>query len=364
MLNGFFSGKKIFITGHTGFKGAWLSYWLTRLGAQVTGYSIDVPTTPSFFEVLELRNRVTHREGDIRDIQSLKAALKESAAEFVFHLAAQSIVLESFDNPIETFDTNLIGTLQVLEAVRNTPGIRTVIVITTDKVYENPESGQKFIESDPLGGSDPYSASKAGAEIAFKAYFRSFFSGELPKLATARAGNVIGGGDWSAYRIVPDAYRAWADKVSLEIRNPESVRPWQHVLEPLAGYLRLAYCMSEGLIKNGESFNFGPGQAQSLSVRAIVEKLQSNWPDLKWHESKSGVTREASRLELDSTKASRDLNFRSFLDVDTTLDWSARWYEVFRDGDAAKLDELTGKQISMFQELAVRRGMKYFDEFN
>jgi CDP-glucose 4,6-dehydratase len=350
MLNGFFSGKKIFVTGHTGFKGAWLSYWLTKLGAQVTGYSIDVPTTPSFFDALDLKSQIIHRDGDIRDSQQLEAALKEATPEIVFHLAAQSIVLESFENPIETFDTNLIGTLRVLEAVRATPGIRSVVVVTTDKVYENPESGQQFVESDPLGGSDPYSASKACAEIGFKAYFRSFFSGEFPKLATARAGNVIGGGDWSPYRIVPDAYRAWADGTSLEIRNPDSIRPWQHVLEPLAGYLKLACCMGEGVIGNGESFNFGPGKSQSLSVRGLIGKLQSCWPDLKWHESKPAANREASWLELDSTKAADMLDYRSILTVETALEWSALWYETFRTGDPEKLNELTGQQISTFHQ--------------
>jgi len=351
MLTDFYSGKNVFVTGHTGFKGAWLSYWLEKLGASITGYSIDIPTQPSFFTALDVGQRLTHITGDIRDLAQLTEALRNSQAQIVFHLAAQSIVLESYTSPIDTFDTNVIGTLKVLEAVRQAPTVKTVVIVTTDKVYENQRPGARFVEDDPLGGTDPYSASKACAEMGVRAYCRSFFSDRLPAIATARAGNVVGGGDWSAHRIVPDAYRAWVNDQALQIRNPESVRPWQHVLEPLAGYLLLARRMDEGSFASGESFNFGPAHEQALSVRALIAKLQSYWPDLQWRDAGAQPSREAAWLELDSTKASEMLGFRAVLDVDTTLEWSALWYESFRNGNRADLQNLTDRQISDYQEL-------------
>ncbi|HEY8278677.1 MAG TPA: CDP-glucose 4,6-dehydratase, partial [Bdellovibrionota bacterium] len=241
-----YSNRSIFLTGHTGFKGSWLSEWLLSLGAKITGYSVDIPTNPSLFEELGLAKRfVADMRGDVRDLSSVKKAMEKSQPSIVFHLAAQPLVRASYDDPVGTFSANIMGTANVLEACRHVKSVKAVVVVTTDKVYENVDAGRAFKESDPLGGHDPYSASKAGAEIVFSSYARSFLNGSSIAAASARAGNVIGGGDWATDRLVPDCARAWRKGEKVTVRNPKSVRPWQHVLEPLSGYLRLGQMLLE-----------------------------------------------------------------------------------------------------------------------
>jgi len=342
----------VFLTGHTGFKGAWLSEWLLSLGAKLTGFSIDVPTTPSLFENLSLGTGLTDLRGDIRDPGVLGKAMTQAQPSIVFHLAAQALVRESYEDPIGTFATNIMGTANVLEAARQVPSVRAVVVITTDKVYENNESGRPFAESDPLGGHDPYSASKAGAEIVFSSYARSFFSASPVKLASARAGNVIGGGDWASNRLVPDGARAWGRGEKLIVRNPGSVRPWQHVLEPLSGYLRLGQLLlekPEGV--TGESFNFGPAEDLTKSALDLVLEMERHWPGTS-HEirSLSDGKKEAGTLSLDPAKAKAKLGWKPRLSFSETAAWTMDWYrEYAKKGD---IRSFTKEQISRFEKLS------------
>jgi CDP-glucose 4,6-dehydratase len=346
-----FEGQRVFLTGHTGFKGAWLSEWLLGLGARLTGFSIDVPKKPSLFEELRLYERMKDIRGDVRSLESVKGALEESQAAVVFHLAAQPLVRASYDDPVGTFDTNVMGTANVLEACRHSRSVKAVVVVTTDKVYENENQGKAFRETDPLGGHDPYSASKAGAEIVFSSYVRSFFGASEVRVASARAGNVIGGGDWAADRLVPDCMRYWADGAKVPVRNPDSVRPWQHVLEPLAGYLLLAQRLLEsqrGIA--GEAFNFGPEKELTRSALELVAEMEKRWTGAG-HEVRalSDHKKEAALLSLDATKARRLLGWAPKLDFPATASWTVDWYRSrLAHGDVASL---TRKQIEAFQEL-------------
>lgn len=341
----------VFLTGHTGFKGAWLSEWLLSLGANLTGFSIDIPTEPSLFENLGLGARLTDLRGDIRDPGVLGKAMLQSEPSIVFHLAAQALVRESYEDPIGTFATNIMGTANVLEAARHIPSVKAVVVITTDKVYENNEAGKPFRESDPLGGHDPYSASKAGAEIVFSSYARSFFSASPVKLASARAGNVIGGGDWASNRLVPDGARAWSKGEKLTVRNPDSIRPWQHVLEPLSGYLKLGQLLLEkpaGV--TGEAFNFGPAEDLTKSALDLVLEMERHWPGAA-HEIRalSDGKKEAGTLSLDPSKAKALLGWKPRLSFSDTAAWTTDWYrEYAKKGDICAF---TKEQISRFERL-------------
>lgn len=268
-----YKNKRVFITGHTGFKGSWLSLWLLGLGAEVAGYSVDIPTKPSNFEALNLRKKIKHIKGDVRNLHSLKKAVDDFSPDIVFHLAAQALARRSYDMPQDTFHINLGGTVNLLECLRQSGSVKAAVIITSDKCYQNVEKRQGYREDDILGGGDPYSASKACAEIATKAYIRSFFNGENSvKIATARAGNVIGGGDWAEDRIIPDCVRALSKGETVMIRNPEATRPWQHVLEPLCGYLYLGqYLLEKPKNVSGEAFNFGPDEKIVKSVREVME---------------------------------------------------------------------------------------------
>jgi CDP-glucose 4,6-dehydratase len=350
--------KRVLITGHTGFKGSWLGEWLLQMGATVAGFSLGVPTTPSHFELLRLSDRLTHLEGDTRQLHGLQEAFDRFRPEVVFHLAAQAITRLSYDEPKATFDTNLGGTVNVLEAIRTTPSVRVAVLVASDKCYENAGWEYGYRESDPLGGRDPYSASKACAEIAFSAYARSFFTGAgTPAVASVRAGNVIGGGDWALDRIVPDCMRAWTAGRPVAIRQPGSVRPWQHVLDLLSGYLRLGARLQqqrEGLA--GEAFNFGPSPGSAHSVLALLNEMLGAWPGGAWHKAPSpdDGKPEAALLTLSSDKAASRLQWRPTLAFAEAAQLTAQWYQTFYQSQTAAA-ACTARQIADFAELARQR---------
>lgn len=349
----FWQSRRVFLTGHTGFKGGWLSLWLASMGASVTGYSLVANTSPALFEVLHLERQIEASViGDINNLDELCSAMRKANPEIVIHMAAQPLVRFSYTNPIETFKTNVLGTAHVLEAVRQTEGVRAVVIVTTDKCYENDESGTKFTELARLGGHDPYSSSKACAELVASAFRRSYFSdktnGNSASVATARAGNVIGGGDWSTDRLVPDAIRAFERGLSVGIRNPLAVRPWQHVIEPLAGYLLLAEKLFNYGDKFAESWNFGPKDADTRSVGDIVKILAASWSNpASWHLESQVVAHEAQILKLDIKKAMTFLDWRPKWPIETALSKVIYWHESLNS--RANMMEVSLKQIEEYQ---------------
>lgn len=362
-FGGAYAGKRVLVTGHTGFKGAWLTTWLLSLGAEVCGYSIGVPTTPSLFELGDIASRVRHEIGDIRDGARFGSVVESFRPEFVFHLAAQAIVSLSYRDPLETLSTNVIGTASVLQALRSVDWPCIAVIITSDKCYENVEWPWGYRETDRLGGKDVYSASKGAAEIAFHSFLHSFFAkpdGPV-RLTTSRAGNVIGGGDWAADRIVADCIRAWTgqDQGLVQIRSPRATRPWQHVLEPLSGYLLLASRMVGDPGLHGESFNFGPRAEQNSTVVDLLRDLAEIWG----HEDPSGSFsivgdvpfHEAGLLKLNCDKALLALRWEPNLSYRECVEMTAGWYrEVLKEG--ANALEVTTGQIRRYEELAVARG--------
>jgi len=333
-----FEGKKILITGHTGFKGSWLTLWLIKLGAKVIGYSLEPPTKPSLFEILNLKEKIVHIIGDIRDEEKLKNIFKKYKPEIVFHLAAQSLVRFSYKEPKLTYETNVIGTLNILEAVRETKSVRVVIIVTSDKCYENKEWVYGYRENDPLGGYDPYSSSKACAELVVEAYRNSFFNpknygkGHQVALATVRAGNVIGGGDWQVDRLIPDCVKALSKGKPIKIRNPDAIRPWQHVLEPLSGYLILSQKMWEEPTKYCEAWNFGPYEKDIATVKEIVEKVINLWGKGKYEVESDTQFHEAGLLRLDISKAMIKLGWYPKWNLDIALEKTIKWYKMFYKG--------------------------------
>ena len=333
----FFLNKNIFISGHTGFKGSWLTFWLLKMGAKVSGYSKDIPTSPSLFEQLQLSKKLINdfRE-DILNFEKLKECIELSQPDFVFHLAAQPIVSESYIRPLNTFSTNLIGSLNIFEVIRSLSIPSKVIFITSDKCYENQEWLYGYRETDILGGKDPYSASKACAELGLKAMGLSFPERHF-KYATTRAGNVIGGGDWSVDRIVPDCIRKWSENKSVILRNPSSTRPWQHVLEPLSGYLKLAKKLSSDSSLDKESFNFGPPTSQDVTVEGICDLLSINWPGSNFEINKSlSIGSESSLLKLDISKSFSLLNWKPKLSIEECAAITSNWYLNFKNGVSAE----------------------------
>lgn len=356
-FGGSFDGKTVFVTGHTGFKGAWLCEWLLALGAKVVGYSLPPNTTPSLFEQLNLKCRVTHIEGNILEPEKLKRALAEAGPDFVFHLAAQPIVRRSYKEPLETLATNVMGTAHVLDALRNLQKPCAAICITTDKCYENREWHYGYREEDPLGGHDPYSASKAAAELVISSYRRSFFQQHPVKIASARAGNVIGGGDWAADRLVPDCIRALAANQPVAVRNPQATRPWQHVLEPLSGYLWLAARLSDpstSTPKLASAFNFGPGHEANRTVAQFLEEVLRHWPG-RWEDrSDPKAVHEAGLLQLSSDKASALLRWQPVWNFSDSVRETARWYrQVEESRDAALPARISREQIAAYTQRAV-----------
>ena len=328
-----FRGKRVLITGDTGFKGSWLSLWLHQHGAQVFGFAL--PAEPnSHFNALNLSNLIQHENGDVRDFTHLSTFIRQIQPEIIFHLAAQALVITSYADPKETFDTNVGGGINLLEAVRQTPGIRALVFITSDKCYQNKEIARGYIESDELGGHDPYSASKAAAELVFASYARSFFA-QIPSFgaASARAGNVIGGGDWSTNRIIPDCVRALVSKTPIEVRNPNATRPWQHVLEPLSGYVTLGAKLFLHGGGNAGSWNFGPPETAVHTVKEVTEKAISEWGtgSLNITDSPSGL-HEAVLLQLNCEKARTELGWQPRWDFSRTMHETIQWYRQFADG--------------------------------
>jgi len=346
-----YAGRRVFVTGHTGFKGAWLCSWLDRLGASTTGYALP-PESRSLFLQARIADRMDSQEGDVRDLDHLRAALHEAQPEIVFHMAAQSLVRPSYDAPVETFATNVMGTAHMLEAVRDTPSVKAAVIVTSDKCYENDGRAEPFAETAAMGGHDPYSASKGCAELVTSAYARSFFTGSSCTVASARAGNVIGGGDWAIDRIVPDLARSAESGTAAIIRRPASIRPWQHVLEPLGGYLLLGHRAAVEGQKFSGAWNFGPPEQDVVQVRELVEQLQRRWPELnvQYLNEKNGP-HEAEVLRLDCTKARTQLGWRPVLGLDRALDMTAEWYRGAASGSAA---DITHKQIEAYEQLLVR----------
>ncbi len=353
----FWRGKRVFVTGHTGFKGSWLCRWLLRNGADVTGYALDPPTTPNLFQAMRLdRDIRSICPADVRDASRLRAALVDNRPDIVFHLAAQALVAASYAQPMLTYETNVTGTADLLEAVRACPNVRAVVVVTSDKCYDSTDPNRRHGEDDPLGGRDPYSASKACAELVVAAYRSSFFS--TPKrtrdssaaVATARAGNVIGGGDWAPHRLIPDAVTAFASHAPLRLRNPGAIRPWQHVLDPLYGYLLLARALHDEDSAFAAAWNFGPRASHEISVENLVREFARAWgEDVTWQaDPGSRVFDEAESLRLDSTRAERDLHWRVSLPLADAITGTAHWYQSYRAGAPAL--ELVDADIDAFED--------------
>ncbi|QWD93554.1 CDP-glucose 4,6-dehydratase [Polynucleobacter asymbioticus] len=348
----FWKNKRVFLTGHTGFKGGWLSLWLNQMGAKVTGYSLAPNTAPNLFEVLKVGTFIENSHiGDIRDFAALRAALNSAEPEIVIHMAAQPLVRYSYSHPIETYATNVMGTVHLLESVRSTPSVKATVVVTTDKCYENKEWAWGYRENEPMGGHDPYSSSKGCAELVTSAYRKSFFSENLSHkvaLGSARAGNVIGGGDWSEDRLIPDAIRAFIEDSPLLIRNPGATRPWQHVLEPLSGYLTLAQALHDNGDEFGSAWNFGPKDDDARPVQEVVELLIENWGgSASWVKEGADQLHEANLLKLDCSKAAAELSWTPRWGLEKAIEKTSDWYKAFQQGEDMR--QITIDQINSYQ---------------
>lgn len=342
----FWQGKKVFITGHTGFKGSWLSLWLQLLGAEVLGYSLPAPTEPSLFELAMIGKGMTSVVGDVRDLEHLSQVVRDFQPEIIFHMAAQPLVRYSYANPVETYSVNVMGTVHLLEAVRQVGTVRSLVNITSDKCYENREWVWGYREQEPMGGYDPYSSSKGCAELVTAAYRNSFFPADSQTaIATARAGNVIGGGDWSSDRLIPDILRAIINKQTIVIRNPQAIRPWQHVLDPLAGYLLLAEKLYQGKKDFRNGWNFGGSDRDTQPVAWIVDKMLELWVDagIGWECDRIPQPHEANYLKLDCSKAKTHLGWEPQLDLTTALAWVVEWTKAWAKG--TDMWEFTKQQI-------------------
>ena len=361
-LNSTFYGKNVLITGHTGFKGSWLVAWLKSVGANIIGLALNPSTNPNHFEAASLSKGILDLRIDIRDKSVIKEAILSSQPDYIFHLAAQSLVRASYEDPLTTWETNVLGTLNVLEALRNLSKSCVAVIITSDKCYDNFEWVWGYRETDPMGGPDPYSASKGAAELAIRSHIKSFFPKETTRvrIASARAGNVIGGGDWAKDRIISDCVRAWSSNSSVELRNPFSTRPWQHVLEPLSGYIRLAMSLSTKIELHGESFNFGPRSLQNHSVIDLVKEMSLHWKKVRWNDI-SKTTKgpyESNLLKLNCDKALHYLNWYSVMGFEDTVRMTADWYKQFYESPNT-IREVTINQILNYTAQANRLGLDW-----
>ncbi len=352
-----YRGRRVLITGHTGFKGSWLAFWLNELGADVSGVALDPDTSPNHWDQLGLT--IADHRLDIRDLAKVEAALAEIRPEIVFHLAAQPLVRRSYRDPIENWSSNVMGTAYILEACRHVDSVNAVVAVTTDKIYENKERTEGYVESEPLGGHDPYSASKAACELLIDSYRKAFFTDQdRPLLASARAGNVIGGGDWAEDRLIPDLVRAVTESDHLVIRSPHATRPWQHVLECLAGYLLLGQRLFERRLNFAEAWNFGPRSEDNRTVAEILSSLQSHWPDLEWRQTDSPQPHEANLLYLNSQKANEKLDWQPVWSVDKALQETADWYRDFYEQGAVS----TGEHLATYIADAHSAGASWVHE--
>ena len=363
MFENIYHDRRVLVTGHTGFKGSWLCTWLSDLGATVAGFSIDVPTEPSHFEALKLTKRIEHFQGDVRDKSVLKQTLKQFSPEIVFHLAAQSLVGKSYEKPLETFSVNAIGTANILESLIQINKKVTVVMITSDKAYDNVEWGWGYRETDRLGGKDPYSASKGMAEIVIRSYNESYFKNvnNNIRVSSVRAGNVIGGGDWAEDRIVPDCVKAWALGKKVDIRRPDATRPWQHVLEPLSGYLSLAEQMVEKYELCYEAYNFGPPSNQDYNVRELINQMAKCWSQVRWNDVSldQEYLHEAGLLKLNCDKALSFLGWVPTLNFDETVQMTIEWYKFFylNEKQNKSTYTFTTQQINRYEQYANDRGV-------
>jgi CDP-glucose 4,6-dehydratase len=355
----FWRGRRVLLTGHTGFKGAWTTLLLHRLDAEACGFALPPEHDDGVFRATGAANDLLHRVGNVNDLATVRALVAAFRPEIVLHMAAQSLVRRSYTAPIDTYMTNVMGTVHVLEAARQVDSVRAVVVVTSDKCYDNTGSGRAYLETDALGGADPYSSSKACAELVTESYRRSYFSvASAPQVASVRAGNVIGGGDWSSDRLVPDAIRAFRNNEPLRIRNPNSIRPWQHVLGPVLGYLLLA----ERLISDGQAFaqawNFGPENSSEVTVGEVADHLVRRWgASARWCRDAGEHPHEATYLRLDSSKAKTELGWRPLIALEQSLDMTVEWYRQFDAGSAMR--ETTFKQIDRVLDHAVKTNVAY-----
>jgi CDP-glucose 4,6-dehydratase len=355
-----FNAKTVLITGHTGFKGSWLAAWLKQLGARVVGIALDPPTEPSHFVAAILTDGMTDLRIDIRNQVALEEAIVSAQPDFVFHLAAQALVRPSYEDPVETWQTNLLGTIHVLEGLRKLDKSCAAVIITSDKCYDNVEWVWGYRETDAMGGPDPYSASKGAAELAIRSHIKSYFPKATSKvrIASARAGNVLGGGDWAGDRIVPDCVRSWAKGETVQLRNPQSTRPWQHVLEPLSGYLSLAIALSQRPELHGEPFNFGPQAQQNHSVLELVQQMALHWDQVRWQDVSESVVGpyESGLLKLNCDKSLHYLQWHAVMGFEDTVRMTAEWYRAYYQ-EPAKITLTTDAQISNYTTIAKQHGL-------
>ncbi len=355
VVKNFWKNKNVFLTGHTGFKGSWLSLWLNKMGANVTGYALP-PLKKSLYTQVELSSRIKSHYGDVSDIHNLKAVMAEAQPEIVIHMAAQALVKYSYKHPVETYRTNVMGTVHVLEESLNLNSVRAIVNVTSDKCYENQEREAGYTENEPMGGYDPYSSSKGCAELVTSAYYRSYYQHTYKGLASARAGNVIGGGDWSEDRLLPDIFRAIEGRKPVVIRNPQSIRPWQHVLEPLSGYLLLAQRLYDSKNEFSEGFNFGPEMSDAKPVEYVVQKITSLWGDGVHYEIEKNYSgpHEASLLRLDITKAKKKLNWQPTWNIEESLEKTVDWYKNVLKNSKCAFDK-TLEQIEIYEKNSASR---------
>ena len=351
-----FLGKKILITGHTGFKGSWLSLWLKKIGANVSGISIDIPSKPSHFVATNLSDQIDDYKIDVRDGEEVKRLVKKIQPDFVFHLAAQALVRKSYENPVETMITNAIGSANILEALRALDHPVVAVMITSDKAYDNKEWVWGYREIDKIGGKDPYSASKGMAELAIRSFIDSYFSSSESnvRVGITRAGNVIGGGDWAVDRIVPDCMNSWSNNEVVDIRNPNATRPWQHVLEPLRGYLFLAANLFSNNLCHGQAYNFGPHAHQNYSVRELINAMSSHWDLVRWNDTSKSKEHlhEAGLLKLNCDKALYDLKWQPILEFEETVKMTVEWYRHYYQNNPESMYNFTISQIEEYTRLS------------
>lgn len=360
MLN-FYNGKTVLLTGHTGFKGTWLATWLSSLGAKVVGLADGLPSEPSNFAASNVGAFVDDRRIDIRDYEAVERLVKEVEPDFVFHLAAQALVRQSYATPLDTFEVNGMGTANILEAIRGLKKSVVAVMITSDKAYDNVEWVWGYRETDRIGGKDPYSASKGVAELVIRSYVASYFrEGGNVRLGITRAGNVIGGGDWASDRIVPDCMKAWSRGETVEIRSPNATRPWQHVLEPLSGYLVLGKELAEKRNQHGEAYNFGPPANQNHTVGELIDGMKEHWSSVQWSDISSHQhLHEAGLLKLNCDKAFAELDWLPTLKFEETVRLTVEWYKAYYGKSLKSMHEFTLSQIAEYTKLAAARGMAW-----